>query len=256
MFKKMNLSLQQRLRYVIPKPIRATYFGFVQAYHRYQLTHGLRHERHVCQVLRSCIKPGGTCVDVGANIGIMTALMAKLVGPSGKVFAFEPHPSNGVRIESTLRMCRVRDRVELNQVAVSDGTCHTLQLYAGRRHSHSEWNTTGFDADGKPAEAVMAVPAVSLDAVIPSHQRIDLIKIDVEGAESQVLAGMKQILMRWHPILVIECHSEENWKACADLSAHGYQLFDMNKRLLDPSGSIQSAHILAIKAASSHRLAA
>lgn len=152
----------------------------------------------------------------------MTVWMATLAGPSGKILAFEPHPDNIIRIENNIQLCRVHDRVQCYQVAVNDGACDKIQLYAGRGHSHSEWNTIGTDADGKPTEVVMEVSAISLDAAIPSHQRVDLVKIDVEGAEFQVLAGMKCLLNKWSPVLVIECHSKQNWKACAALSQQGY----------------------------------
>src|SRR5262249_31751108 len=144
---------------------------------------------------------------VGTHIGYYTILSTRLVGPRGKVIAVEPNPST---------LLRLRKNIQLNHapnVVVEDVACTdketTLQVYQA-----GFWNT-GMSSlsrenarrgrDGKQIVSV-TVRGRPLDAIIEELdlRRLDLVKIDVEGAEVQVLRGMKRILATFRPTVIIE----------------------------------------------------
>ncbi len=145
-------------------------------------------EAYETQLVRASVKPGATAVDVGANIGYYTLQFAKLVGPSGKVFAFEPDPTNFSVLEKNVRRYGFRNVVCLNQ-AVCDRS-GTVQLYLseGNPGDHRIY-------DSSESRQSIAVSAVRLDDYFARYpDKIDFIKIDVQGAEDSVLRGMSGLL--------------------------------------------------------------
>ena len=140
------------------------------------------------------LRPGDTAFDVGANIGSHSIMMSRCVGEAGRVFAFEPVASTAWLMRENLALNKV-DNVELSTAAVSDapGTLE-MNLYDQR---YSAWNSFGSASfDGiVPIETVM-VKVECLDDVVRSRsvERIQFLKIDVEGFEIDVLKGARAIL--------------------------------------------------------------
>ena len=246
--------LRAVVRAVVPKPVRSTYWQLRHSLQTRQLMSGRYYERHVCAGLRQLIRPGMTCVDVGANVGLLTLFMAHHVGKTGQVFAFEPHPENVARLLGNVTQHGYNKRVTVKRAAVNDGSTDNITLYAGRGHATSEWNIVGRDADGQTAEPVLTVPAISLDTYFHAQQRIDVIKIDVEGAESQVLAGMQRIIHQHRPAMLIEVHDDANWRACAQLCDLGYELQSLHGDRLSPKDDYPVKHLIA-RQRQAHRLA-
>ena len=184
-------------------------------------------EPALLRVIDELVKPGWTCADVGAHRGAVTALLAAAVGPSGRVFAFEAHPANARKVKKRVRDCPAEIVVE--NLAISDGSSSTLELYAGRFKRSAEWTV----APRAPARPELSVPAASLDDYFAGGPALDLVKIDVEGAEPKVLGGMTRILKEVRPALFIEFHDEVGWSGRSHLLAAGYDLFDAidNRRL-------------------------
>jgi FkbM family methyltransferase len=194
------------------------------------------------RVIDELVEPGWTCADVGAHRGVATALLAAAVGPSGRVFAFEAHPANARKLEKRVRDCPAEVVVE--NLAISDGSARTLALYAGRFKRSAEW-TVAPRANARPD---LSVPASSLDEYFADGPALDLVKIDVEGAEPQVLAGMTRILSDVRPALFIEFHDEVGWGGRTHLLTAGYDLFDaISNRRLAPSDE-RAYHCLALPA--------
>lgn len=194
------------------------------------------------RVIDELVKPGWICADVGAHRGVATLLLAAAVGRNGRVFAFEAHPTNARKLKKRVHDCPADVVVE--NVAVSDGSSPTLELYAGRFRRSAEWTV----APRTAARAKLSVPATSLDDRFADGPALDMVKIDVEGAEPQVLAGMTRILNEVRPVLFIEFHDEVGWGGRSHLLAAGYDLVDAtDNRRLGPSDE-RAYHCLALPA--------
>jgi FkbM family methyltransferase len=159
------------------------------------LDHGA-YEPAETAVFRSLLRPGETFIDVGANIGWYTVLASRIVGPKGRVIAFEPAPGSFdlLRRNAELNGCR---NVILEPKALSKepGTLR-LHLDDVNRGHHSILKLPEL-------KRTIEVPAVRLDDYLKDDDHaISLIKIDTEGAEGFVLAGMAETLRR-HPRMAI-----------------------------------------------------
>lgn len=141
--------------------------------------------------IRDSLKPGDTFVDVGANIGYFTALAAQRVGPGGRVVAIEASPAVFRSLGETAALNRLSDSVRcVNKAAAA--VPGTIVLYSGP--SKNIGLTTTVESRGFQREA--EVDALPLDDLLSPAERHDarLVKIDVEGAEPEVLVGMQRFL--------------------------------------------------------------
>jgi FkbM family methyltransferase len=189
-----------------------------------------RAEPDVWSFIGAQVKTGWRCVDVGANRGEFSFLMAQHAGACGAVYAFELHPDNLQLLRSNL--WRYRRRVTTENLAVSDGTSDRVEVFAGRHGSGAEWNIVGSVADSSAHRPEFSVKATSLDRYFPPSEKIDLVKIDVEGTADKVLAGMARILRKSCPVIVIEVHNDAEWEGLRGLEAAGYALCDVTGKNL------------------------
>ena len=135
--------------------------------------------------LMAQMRPGDVVADVGAHIGLYTVVLAKRVGPEGKVIAFEPDPENFKTLSTHCHLNRVTDRVELIPAAVSDRDGEVA--FAVGKGSES---AVALCSQG---DGVIHVPCVKLDTVF--HDRaVSILKVDVEGYEEAVLRGATELL--------------------------------------------------------------
>lgn len=162
-------------------------------------------EKAETATVRRLLHPGDTFVDVGANVGWYTAVASRAVGDRGRVIAFEPAPTSFRYLSRTVKANDCRN-VTLEPKALSDRP-GTLTLHIGETNKgHNSILATA------PGMERVSVPAVTLDDYFRSAPgRVDLIKIDTEGAEGLILGGMDEtfrknpgmsILMEYHPKLV------------------------------------------------------
>ncbi len=156
------------------------------------------YEPHVTAVFRERLRPGMQVVDIGANIGYFTMLSASLVGPSGGVLAVEPNPECVKLLEASRRENSF-DNVDVIQAAAGQ----ELGLLVLNR-SYSNAMTSPTPSDVGALIASTTVPSVRLDDLIADTTKIDLVKVDVEGAEYNALFGMRATLERCHPAIVSE----------------------------------------------------
>jgi FkbM family methyltransferase len=196
-------------------------------------------------------------VDVGAHKGYFTLLLAKLVGERGRVIAFEAHPDNAATTRKHAAVNGVAERVVVENRAVSDGSEPEVTLYFGREGSSFEWNILGRDVLGRATEAVLRVPATTLDAHFAPGERIDFLKMDIEGAEAMALPGMHRLLAESRPVLVVEFHSQAVWDARHALIPGPYTFHDISSgRQIAPaeSGFVHQALIVPAERAATTRL--
>lgn len=200
------------------------------------------YEPELCQMINRIIKPGWVCVDVGANIGIISRVLAKQAGLSGKVFAFEALNRNVVTMKRINRLSRYKSIIHAENIAVSDGTLSEVSLFPGRGSADTEWNIVGHDVDGNKKEAAMRIQSTSLDNYFKPESIVNFIKIDIEGAENLALRGMRRILRESRPVLFVEFHDETGWSGREELFAANYDLYEMNGRKLDPVKDTQRVY--------------
>jgi len=169
-------------------------------------------DRKITWICSRLIRPGDTVFDIGANIGIMTVLMAKLTGSSGHVHSFEPNPSL-VRL--------LRQVIERN--ALANVKLHAFAL--GREAGQLELRVPKLNAGSGslvlnrdvPDCDVVPVPVRQLSVVAAEEgvRRLRLIKIDVEGFEVEVLSGARSLLQSVRPqAIVFELNQDDQGELC------------------------------------------
>jgi FkbM family methyltransferase len=159
---------------------------------------GRAYEEHVTRRLTDLLSPGSVFVDVGASIGYYTVLAGRLVGPSGRVISCEPGPQNHSVLLLNILINNLKN-VELCPLAVSDGPGVLF-------YSRSGGNGVIDEYDGDPQSLGVGdlVEAKALDRLIDPDVRVDVLKVDVEGAEGQVLRGAEKTLRRCSPTIFFE----------------------------------------------------
>jgi FkbM family methyltransferase len=144
------------------------------------------------QLVRRLVQSGMHAVDVGANIGYYLLLLARAVGPDGKVSCFEPDPENLAELERNVRLNGLAN-VRIHPAAVGAEN-KTVELRGGINSTIAPGGE-------------LRVPLVSLDSAVT--RPVDFLKIDVEGYEGYVLAGARQILIQDRPNLFLEIHPSQ-----------------------------------------------
>jgi FkbM family methyltransferase len=177
------------------------------------------------RLMQAFLAPGMTFVDVGANIGYYTLLAARAVGEPGAVYAFEPNGAVRPRLEENLGLNGLLDRVHVRPQAVARASGE-IRFYRSTTFDNSGLSSI-LPGAGRSDEAEV-VSCVSLDdfaAALPEGRPrpIDLMKIDVEGAELEVLAGGSGLLAHDDgPAIIFE--SMDIAAVGAVLGPHGYTI--------------------------------
>lgn len=149
-------------------------------------------------LFRDLVKPGMVVVDIGAHVGYYTLIAAAGVGQQGRVFAFEPHPSNYSLLVRNVETNRYRNVITIPN-AVSDRS-GSLRLFEG-------WANTGdhriYDTcDGRPW---INVRSTTLDEFFSDwgEDRVDVIKMDIQGAEGAAFRGMTNVVQNNQNLRII-----------------------------------------------------
>ena len=177
-------------------------------------------------LLERYLQPGMVFIDGGANTGVFTFTAARLVGPTGRVLAFEP----GSACSAALRRSQALNQwpqVTIHQQALSD--CNgTARLY----HNMNQENAFSLGSDENSSFDEVEVTTIDEMARAEHLQRVDFIKLDVEGAEELVLCGSGDVLRKWRPIILFEINLKaikllklNADGACRLLEGQGYRLF-------------------------------
>lgn len=158
------------------------------------------YEPHVMEAIIDKLPVGGTLIDVGANIGVHSVLAALRSGSEGRILALEASPVTYPTLTANLAAAGCPGAAA-EQIAVWDAPAtvaftHIPHIIGGS-HVHPAARENG---------RVFTVPCDSLDNLVERTglERVDLIKIDVEGSETRVLLGARETLSRYHPPLIVE----------------------------------------------------
>ena len=203
-------------------------------------------EPAVTKILQTQVRPGMTVLDIGAHVGYYTLLLAKCVGPAGRVFSFEPMPRNFARLTENIRLNSLSQVTPLQTAILARSA--TLEVNAPEAEPYSG-SISLYEDYGAPRVRALAT---SLDEFAEgSFNRLDFIKLDVEGAETEVLEGGEGTVLRFRPVFLIELHHFDGNISANPvperLTEWGYQVTWLERWKM-------TSHILAVpgEAASSH----
>jgi FkbM family methyltransferase len=162
-----------------------------------------KYEAPIQKTLSKYLQTGGVFYDVGAHIGILSMFAAQLVGKQGAVFAFEPDPQNAKRIDEHVSRNMLGQLQVVPYAVWSSPGC----LQFARASAHSSRNQGAVVTDSRAnGENTIEVEAIALDDFAKRHLSPTLIKVDVEGAEIDVLRGSEEIFAQTRPVLICEVH--------------------------------------------------
>ena len=177
------------------------------------------------RILDVLVKPGDTVVDIGANWGLFSYRLSRMVGPDGHVYAFEPSPALQRRVRRLGRLANVTAA----NIGLSDADGEArlyVPIVAGRRADYLATLRDGGADDSRGVQ--FSVQLRRLDDVLgAAGERVNFIKCDVEGHELAVLRGASETLRRARPRLLLEIeqrHSDVDIdKTFALVREHGYR---------------------------------
>ncbi len=173
------------------------------------------------------IKPGMIVYDIGANIGYISLMSARLVGEHGKVFSFEALPANIERLKQNVELNTMQGQVQIVHAAVVEKTGEVTFLTHASGAMGKALGSAGRDTQ---YSQTIKIQGVSLDdfVFIQGNPPPAVVKMDIEGGEGMALAGMPRLLKETRPVILIELHGEEAARQVWDcLSASGYSLHPM-----------------------------
>jgi FkbM family methyltransferase len=185
-----------------------------------------RHEDEIIE--RFLPKQGDIVVDIGAHMGRYTIIASKRVGTNGKVVAIEAHPGNFEMLNRNIKLNQLANVISLNYAVYSKET--KIKLYLPEEESgYTIYNTIMSNRAGTEDKFV-DVNAQTVDYLLELNQikeeRINWIKIDVEGAEFEVLKGATNVLSKSKDIaLLIEIHGLDNYRPILNfLSLYNFKI--------------------------------
>lgn len=193
----------------------------------------------------SLAKPGATVIDVGANFGYYSIMLAKKLRFDCRIFAFEPFPSTFELLERHVRMNSLDHVVFPQHAAVSDhvGEAAIHAWNGDEVNSGAATLSAGPDSKGVVLPDAAVVPITTIDAFCETAglRKLDLIKIDAEGVEEQVLRGATRTISTMQPAVMIELHPRMLSRAGSSpkrlvdmLSGMGYSVHEARRSRLAP----------------------
>lgn len=178
--------------------------------------------------LQRLIKPGFTCLDIGANLGYYSTSLSKLAGPTGKVLAVEPVPLFGRIWAENVRASGI-DNLTLLPYALG-GQNTTIEMGTPTRNGlvHHGMTKIASSADEEYAQTYQVEMRVP-DELFANLERLDFIKCDVEGYEHQVFANLQETIRKFKPLIQTELNGTQNRQSVVSLLAGlGYSAYTLS----------------------------
>lgn len=197
-------------------------------------------------LVKRTIQAGDVALDIGAHIGYYTLMLARLVGPNGRVFAFEVDPDNFALLRKNVEINGYRN-VTLVQKAVSDRT-GTIRLFLADTNSAQHTICSAGRSEGS---ASVEVEAIRLDDYFEGYTgRIDFVKMDIEGSEPAVFRGMPLLLGKNQNLKLItevcppllKQFGVDPHAFLSQLAEHGFTLYDIR----ESTGKVQRTDIASV----------
>jgi FkbM family methyltransferase len=236
-WKKILYRLIPNIRMIGETPLGGKFYYFARK-HKGFLFNRLKNSHHevvIFDYYKDKLKEDSIVYDIGANIGIHTIGTSQLIGDKGKIICFEPDNSNlellkqNIKFNKKESVCKVvnsavgncvgKVNFQLDLVSSATGTLSSIREISLQH----EWTNT------KSME--ITVDCVTIDSMVFENQLEppNVVKIDVEGAESIVLEGMEQTMKKYHPDIVIDGITADSFSLLVE---HGYSIFDLTENML------------------------
>lgn len=182
-------------------------------------------------IFRQHLKKGDYVIDVGANIGAHTVALAKIIGTSGIVYAFEPERMNYYTLCGNIAINNLHN-IQAFQVGISNEEKEIKIPYVDIRNTNN-YGSLSLKTDYGNFIGY-SIPCVKLDSL--SIEKCALIKIDVEGMEKEVILGSLNIIKQFKPILYVEDDREENSTQLRDLiTSLDYKIIEHDAQYFNPN---------------------
>jgi FkbM family methyltransferase len=173
-------------------------------------------EPHLQKAIRNHVAAGDTVYDIGANVGYVSLSLAKRIGPTGRVMAFEPIPSNAAAFRENIEINGITNVRLLNLAASDKSGDAVIRMTENSATASLVWHRN------EPSATELHVGTVAIDELVEAGEfgLPTFVKIDVEGAEGSVLQGMRRTIAAARPVLFIECSDigrELTWQLLGEL---------------------------------------
>jgi FkbM family methyltransferase len=182
------------------------------------------------------LQPGMVFYDVGANAGFFSILASELVGQTGRVIAFEPHPKTVKQLNAQIAINNAK-----NIDIVRSAVCNKIG------YAEFSDDTTSVGASlGESSARTITVKTTTLDQEAERRPPPSLIKIDVEGAEIDVICGARRLISNKKPVLLVELHSYDiAIKYGSIMADFGYSTFDLNGKPFSVNATEERSFVLS-----------
>lgn len=198
-------------------------------------------ESYEASLLKQIVKPGMRVVDIGANIGYYTLLMALLTGPKGEITAFEPDPDNYRLLTKNIKCNRIGNITAVKKAVSNRSGSARLFLNRGHRGDHRIF-------DNKGQRPSLGIETTSIDDYL-AGKRVDLIKMDIQGAELLALQGMRKtirenpgviIITEFSPYLLERCGAcPSDYLDAIETVGLEFELINENTKGLEPISKME-----------------
>ena len=142
------------------------------------------------------IEKNWAVIDIGANIGFYTVQFSKKVGKTGKVIAVEPAKNNIYLLKKTIRKNQLKNVFLISKAVSSNSEMGKLYVSDGHSGDHRIYNTTS-------NRKSISIKTITIDALTKNEERVDLIKMDIQGAEHFAIKGIQETLKRFPNIIIV-----------------------------------------------------
>lgn len=175
-------------------------------------------EMWLTRFIAGAVRPGEVAADVGANLGYYSLLLADLVGPEGRVYAVEPNPDVSALLKRSILLNGFAGRTRIVEAAAGAADGGTATLWVP---DQSPGGASVLEAAPMLPGKAHEVAVASLDSMLAAENRVDFIKIDAEGSEERIVAGMRRVLLAHRPRVVLEFNPRWYENAAGFLDALG-----------------------------------
>ena len=154
------------------------------------------------------VGPGNVILDVGANIGYYSIMLANIVGSNGKIYALEPEPTNYQTLKKNITLNKLENIIEPYQMGASDTNSPRFLYRSKYSNMHSFILPENDILDIKNPKSQIEIKMTNLSDFISNKEAIDMLRMDIEGYEVEVLLGLQNAIKNntWTGKILFECH--------------------------------------------------